>query len=63
MSSTMETLGAHGKHSRKKVYIASLGAIGTAYRHHQDWLDDQNDDIEAVYGRQAGACSPPVLDA
>ena len=34
------------------VYTASMAAIGTAPRHHQDWFDDQSADIKVLLERK-----------
>ena len=36
----------------EKVFTASLDAIGTPSRHHQDWFDDQNADIKLLLERK-----------
>ena len=58
MRSTLVTLAAHGKQSQKKVDFASLDAIVTAFRHHQDWFNDQNADIKLPLERKHGNISP-----
>ena len=43
-----ENIGISWQTFSEKVYTASLDAIDTASRHHQDWFDNQNTDIKLL---------------
>ena len=45
-------IGSSWQTISEKVYTASLDAIGTASRHHQDWFDDQKADIKLILERK-----------